>query len=131
MSLITRSGRSKPQGGGLELAVWYLIRLSGLGLFVLALAHFSILHFLFDPANQSADFIADQRWNSLIWRALDWLLLMLVLFHSFLGVRTVLTDYVKGGARTALLTGLYLVALMLFVLGSIVVLTLPLPGASG
>jgi succinate dehydrogenase / fumarate reductase membrane anchor subunit len=130
MSLITRSGRSKPQGGGLELAVWYLIRLSGLGLFVLALAHFSILHFLFDPANQSADFIADQRWNSLIWRALDWLLLMLVLFHSFLGVRTVLTDYVKGGARTALLTGLYLVALMLFVLGSIVVLTLPLPGAS-
>jgi succinate dehydrogenase membrane anchor subunit len=130
MSLITRSGRPKPQGGGLELAVWYLIRLSGLGLFVLALAHFSILHFLFDPANQSADFIAGQRWNSLIWRALDWLLLMLVLFHSFLGVRTVVTDYVKGGARTAVLTGLYLVALLLFVLGSIVVLTLPVPGAS-
>ncbi|HMJ79608.1 MAG TPA: succinate dehydrogenase [Candidatus Dormibacteraeota bacterium] len=127
MSLITRSGRAKPQGGGLELAVWYLIRVSGLGLFVLALAHFSILHFLFDPANQNADFIAGQRWNSLIWRALDWLLLMLVLFHSFLGVRTVVTDYVKGGARTAVLTGLYLVAAMLFVLGSIVVLTLPLP----
>ncbi len=130
MSMITRAGRARPQGGGLELAAWYLIRLSGLALFVLALAHFSILHFLFDPANQTAAFIADQRWNSLIWRALDWLLLMLVLFHSFLGVRTVVGDYVKGGARTALMTGLYLVAALLFVLGSIVVLTLPVPGAS-
>lgn len=130
MSMITRAGRAKPQGGGLELAVWYLIRLSGLALFVLALAHFSILHFLFDPANQTAAFIADQRWNSLIWRALDWLLLMLVLFHSFLGVRTVVGDYIKGGARTALMTGLYLTAALIFVLGSIVILTLPVPGAS-
>ncbi len=130
MSMITRAGRAKPQGGGLELAVWYLIRLSGLALFVLALAHFSILHFLFDPANQTAAFIADQRWNSLIWRALDWLLLMLVLFHSFLGVRTVVGDYIKGGARTALMTGLYLTAALIFVLGSIVILTLRVPGAS-
>ena len=38
----------EPAGGGFELAVWYLIRLSGLALFVLALAHFSITHFVFD-----------------------------------------------------------------------------------
>jgi succinate dehydrogenase / fumarate reductase, membrane anchor subunit len=126
MSVYSRSGRVRPQGGGLELFSWYLIRLSGLALFVLALAHFSILHFLFDPAQQDSEFIANVRWSSLFWRATDWLMLMLVLFHSFLGVRVVVRDYVKGGARTALLMGLYLLAFVLFVMGSIVVLTLPM-----
>ena len=54
-----RSGRAKPAGGGWELAIWYLIRLSGLGLFVLALAHFSITHFVFDPCRPEADWILD------------------------------------------------------------------------
>jgi succinate dehydrogenase / fumarate reductase membrane anchor subunit len=101
------------------------VRLSGLGLFVLALAHFSILHFLFDPSQETSSFIFGQRWNDLVWRVLDWSLLMLVILHSFLGVRTVVGDYVKGGARTALMSGLYLLALLLFVLGTIVVVGLP------
>ena len=126
MAVYSRSGRVRPQGGGIELFSWYLIRLSGLALFVLALAHFSILHFLFDPAQQDSDFIANVRWSSLFWRATDWLMLMLVLFHSFLGVRVVVRDYVKGGARTALLMGLYLLGFVLFVMGTIVVLTLPI-----
>ncbi len=63
MALFTRSGRARPQGGGFELFVWYLIRLSGLALFVLALAHFSILHFLYDPAEQDTNFITTQRWS--------------------------------------------------------------------
>jgi succinate dehydrogenase / fumarate reductase, membrane anchor subunit len=126
MSVYSRSGRVRPQGGGIELFSWYLIRLSGLALFVLALAHFSILHFLFDPAQQDSSFIANVRWSSLFWRATDWLMLMLVLFHSFLGVRIVVRDYVRGGARTALLMSLYLLAFVLFVMGTIVVLTLPM-----
>ena len=120
-----RINRPRPQGGGLEQASWYLVRLSGLGLFVLALAHFSILHFLFDPSQETSSFIFGQRWNDLVWRVLDWSLLMLVILHSFLGVRTVVGDYVKGGARTALMSGLYLLALLLFVLGTIVVVGLP------
>lgn len=120
-----RINRPRPQGGGLELAAWYLVRLSGLGLFVLALAHFSILHFLFDPSQETSSFIFGQRWNDLVWRVLDWSLLMLVILHSFLGVRTVVGDYVKGGTRTALMSGLYLLALLLFVLGTIVVVGLP------
>lgn len=128
MMLWTRSGRPRPQSGGLELAVWYLMRLSGLALFVLALAHFSILHFLFDPAEQTSEFIINERWNNLFWRAFDWLLLQMVLLHSFLGVRTVVLDYVRGGLRTVLVMGLYLLGAVLFVLGTIVVMTLPLPG---
>jgi succinate dehydrogenase / fumarate reductase membrane anchor subunit len=111
----TRSGRVKPAGGGWELAIWYLIRLSGLGLFVLALAHFSITHFVFDVTVQEADWI------------LDWLMLSMVIFHSFMGVRTVVGDYTRGGARAALTMGLYALALVLFAMGTMVVATLPFP----
>jgi succinate dehydrogenase hydrophobic anchor subunit len=91
-------------------------------------AHFSILHFLFDPAEQTSEFIANERWNTIFWRGFDWLLLMTVLFHSFLGMRTIVRDYVRGGGRTALLMGLYALAGILFVLGTIVVMTLPMGG---
>ncbi len=131
MALYTRSGRARPQGGGFELAVWYLVRLTGLALFVLALAHFSVLHFIYDPAIQNADFIISKRWSSIFIRAIDWLFLMSVLVHGFLGMRTVVNDYVKGGPRIALTMGLYLLAFVLFALGTIVVATMRLSGAAG
>ncbi len=127
------SGRVRPQGGsGLELAIWYLMRLTGVALFVLALVHFSILHFIFDPAEQTAEFIVNQRWNQLVWRVFDWLLLMTVLFHGFLGMRTVFIDYIKPPrARLISLSLLYIVAVALFVAGTSVILTLPMPGSRG
>jgi succinate dehydrogenase / fumarate reductase membrane anchor subunit len=125
MTLPTRSGRARPQGSGMELAIWYLMRLTGIGLFVLALTHFLITHVLYDPSEQTATWIAQVRWSSLFWRAFDWTLLMLVLFHSFMGVRTVVADYTRGGVRTALLMALYLVAIVLFAIGTLVVMTLP------
>lgn len=121
----SRSGRVKPQGSGLEVATWYLMRLSGLGLFVLVLTHYLILHVIHEPAAQDADFITQVRWSNQFWRAFDWLMLMLVLFHSFVGMRTVVIDYVRGGWRTLILSALYLLAFGLFVIGTLVVLTLP------
>ena len=121
----TRSGRARPRGGGLELAIWYLMRVTGIALFVFALTHFLIVHVIYDPAEQDASWIAQVRWSSTFWRAFDWSLLMLVLFHAFMGVRTVVVDYVKGTPRTLLLTGLYILAFVLFALGTAVVLTLP------
>jgi succinate dehydrogenase / fumarate reductase, membrane anchor subunit len=126
---VSRAGRARPQGGGFELAVWYLMRLTGLGLFVLALAHYLITHVVFDSAIQTAEWVAAERWSSVAWRTLDWLMLSMVLFHAFLGVRIVLQDYVSGGARTLLTMGLYLLGLLLFAMGTMVVVTLPLPGA--
>lgn len=116
-------GRAKP-GGGYELAVWYLMRLTGLGLFVLALSHFIILHVLYDPACQRATFIS-QRWADLGVRTADWLMLAFVCFHAFMGMRTIVQDYSHGGVRTVLTMGLYLGGLVLFVMGSIALLTLP------
>ena len=122
-------GRIRPRGSRRELLAWYTIRVSGLMLFVLALAHFSILHFIWDPGEQTADFIARERWNQLFWRGFDWLLLMSVLFHGFLGVRTVVMDYIHRPAwREFTLLLLYATGVILFVIGTQVILTLPSPG---
>ena len=130
---VTRSGRSRPQSDRFELAIWYLMRLSGLALFVLVLTHYLILHVLHDPAEQTASWIAEFRWNSMFWRAFDWLMLTLVLFHAFMGMRVVVADYTRGGLRIVLIGGLYLLAFFLFVIGTLVVMTLPVdrivPGA--
>ena len=126
MALYSRSGRPRPQRGGFELAAWYYMRLSGVALFVLALTHFSMQHFVSDPAEQTSEWIFNTRWNSLFWRAFDWTLLMMVLSHAFLGMRTVTMDYLKGGRRTLALTLLYLVGVAVFVMGTVVVFsTLP------
>jgi succinate dehydrogenase / fumarate reductase membrane anchor subunit len=106
------------------------MRLSGVALFVLALTHFSLQHFLFDPANETSQWIFDQRWNSVFWRSFDWLLLMMVVTHAFLGIRTVTMDYVKGGWRTLVLTVLYLVGVIIFVMGTSVVLSVQMPGGA-
>lgn len=120
----SRSGRVRPQSGGAELAIWYLMRLSGLGLFVLVLTHYLIMHVLHDPVDQDAAWIAI-RWSSTFWRAFDWLMLMLVLFHAFMGMRVVVIDYIRGGARTLVLSLLYVSAVVLFAIGTLVVMTLP------
>jgi succinate dehydrogenase / fumarate reductase membrane anchor subunit len=123
-------GRARPTSGGrLELAIWYTMRISGVALFVLALAHFSILHFIWDPADQTAEFVMNERWNQLFWRGFDWLLLMLVLFHGWLGVRTVIVDYARHPTlRVVLLAALLVTGIILFIFGTVVVLTLPMPG---
>jgi succinate dehydrogenase / fumarate reductase, membrane anchor subunit len=127
----TSRGRARPSGGRGDVASWYLMRLSGVALFVLALGHFSILHFIYDPAQQTAEFIQTHRWNELFWRGYDWLLLMLVLFHSFVGIRTIVLDYVHPPrARLIVVSSLYLLAAVLFVAGTLVVATMPGAGAA-
>jgi len=106
------------------VAVWYLMRLSGIGLFVLVLSHYLILHVLYDPSKQDAQWIAQFRWSSTFWRSFDWLMLTLIQFHAFMGMRTVVSDYTRGGLRTLLLSALYALGFGLFVLGTIVVMTL-------
>jgi succinate dehydrogenase hydrophobic anchor subunit len=100
------------------------MRLTGIGLFVLVLSHYLIMHVLYDPADQDSLWIGI-RWSSTFWRGFDWLMLMLVLFHAFMGMRIVVSDMSRGGTRTVLLSGLYILAALLFAMGTIVVMTLP------
>ena len=122
---VGRSGRMRPQGGGRELLIWYLMRLTGLGLFVLVLTHYLILHVFHDPADQTAQWIGQFRWNSTFWRVFDWAMLSLVMFHAFVGMRIVVSDTTAGSVRRVLLWVLYALGILLFVLGTIVVATLP------
>ena len=120
-----RSGsRARPSGSGFELAVWYLMRLTGLGLFVLAISHFLITHVLYDPAAQDSSFISE-RWANLSVRTADWLMLAFVVFHAFMGLRIIVGDYTRGGVRTVLTMGLYLLAIVIFAMGTIALLTVP------
>jgi succinate dehydrogenase hydrophobic anchor subunit len=122
-----RAGRVRPSGGGWELAIWYLMRLTAVGLFVTALAHYIIVHFLYDPKDQTAQWILDERWGSIAWRTADWLMLTFVVFHAFMGMRTVVQDYTKGGLRTVLTMALYIGAFIVFAMGTIAVMTLNFP----
>ncbi len=122
---VGRSGRVRPQGDRRELAIWVLMRLTGLGLFVLVLTHYLILHVWHDPADQTASWIAEFRWSSTFWRVFDWTMLMLVLFHAFMGMRVVIGDVLGGSARTVVMWILYAIAVALFLMGTQVVLTLP------
>jgi len=83
-------------------------------------------HFVFDPGDQGAEWVRQTRWNSVALRALDWGMLMAVLVHGFLGMRTVMQDYVPSRIKRGSLIGLYAIALLLFVLGTQVVVTLPM-----
>ncbi len=123
----SRSGSARPSGSGWEVAVWYLMRLTGLGLFVTALAHYIIVHFLYDPKDQTAQWILDERWGNVAWRTADWLMLTFVVFHAFIGVRTVLQDYVSGTARTLLTMALYMLALVIFAMGTFALVTIQFP----
>jgi succinate dehydrogenase hydrophobic anchor subunit len=124
MARITRAGSARPMSGGFELAVWYLMRLTALGLFVLVLAHFTIVHLIYDPAIQKADWIA-ARWSGAAWRTVDWLMLSFVVFHAFMGMRTVVQDYTTGSTRMVLTMLLYLVAFLIFAMGTIGLVTFP------
>jgi succinate dehydrogenase / fumarate reductase membrane anchor subunit len=129
MALYSRSGRPRPQSGGFELASWYFMRLSGVALFVLALTHFSVQHFLSDPKDQTAQWIFSEAWNSVLRRGADWLMLVIVVSHMTLGMRTVIMDYVKGGWRVLVLSALWLAGALVMAMGTIVVFTVKLPGA--
>lgn len=126
MSGVPRARQPRPKGRGRELTYWLLTRYTALALFVLALAHYTMTHFVYDSSEQTAEWIKQVRWNSLAVRFVDWLMLVIVMVHSSLGMRTVVQDYFKGRAQSVVLGLLYTLTAVLVALGSHVIITLPL-----
>lgn len=126
MSGVPRARQPRPKGRGRELTYWLLTRYTALALFVLALAHYTMTHFVYDSSEQTAEWIKQVRWNSLAVRFVDWSMLVIVMVHSSLGMRTVVQDYFKGRAQSVVLGLLYTLTAMLVALGSHVIITLPL-----
>jgi len=126
VSGVPRARQPRPKGRGRELTYWLLTRYTALALFVLALAHYTVTHFVYDSSEQTAEWVKQVRWNSLSLRFVDWSMLVIVMVHSSLGMRTVVQDYFKGRAQSVVLGLLYILTATLVVLGSHVIITLPL-----
>jgi succinate dehydrogenase / fumarate reductase membrane anchor subunit len=126
VSGVPRARQPRPKGRGRELTYWLLTRYTALALFVLALAHYTVTHFVYDSSLQTAEWIKEVRWNSLALRFVDWSFLIIVMVHSSLGMRTVVQDYFKGRTQRIVLGLLYGLTAVLVALGTHVIVTLPL-----
>lgn len=110
---------------GFELFSWFFMRITGILLFILALGHLVIMHIINSVENIDDLFVAE-RLNNPFWQIYDWLLLTLALFHGFNGLRIVIDDYVHGsGWRLFYQSLLYVLTLVFFVAGSMVIWTFP------
>ncbi|GAC1349805.1 MAG: hypothetical protein NVSMB27_26340 [Ktedonobacteraceae bacterium] len=120
---------AKPAGGGFETFSWYFFRVSGVLLIFLVIIHLIIMHVTTDVAKTTYDFVA-ARYSNPLWRLYDWLLLTLSLLHGMNGLRVVIDDYVRGRAARLTLMSLAGTLLLVFLmLGTITLITFPVPGA--
>jgi succinate dehydrogenase / fumarate reductase, membrane anchor subunit len=106
-----------------ETWAWFFMRISGLVLVFLALAHFSITHLVHDVTNTNSLFVSD-RWNNPLWRIYDWTLLSLGLLHGVNGLRMITDDYVRApGKRAATKAVLYGVTFTMLVYGTFTIVS--------
>ena len=116
---------ARPGAGssGWETFSWYFFRISGVGLLFLALFHVFDMHIAADVSATNYDYIA-ARYANPFWRVYDLLLLTLALLHGLNGLRIVCDDYIKArGVRLAVLSGLFLVALTFWLMGTMTIVT--------
>src|SRR5207244_8002415 len=83
----------RPAGSSFELWSWYFFRVSGVLLLVLAFGHLLIVHIVNNVDVINYELVA-LRWQSIGWRAYDWLLLFLGLVHGQNGLPIVIGHYV-------------------------------------
>ena len=114
-------GHPRPSGG-IELAAWLFMRISGLVLLALALGHLFIMHVFNSVHSISYDFVA-QRYLRVFWRGYDMAMLWLAMIHGVNGARTLLDDYLKPPWRGWAVKLLYAVGCAFLGLGSWVIFT--------
>ena len=122
----------RPAGGGFESAAWYFMRVSAIGLFVLAILHLLLNHVIHDVSCTSYDLVA-LRYANPYWRVYDWLLLTLALLHGMNGLRVVVEDYVQDRAwQVRIVSALAALTLTFFMVGTVTLITFqPVAGSLG
>ncbi|TAM78854.1 MAG: succinate dehydrogenase [Acidobacteria bacterium] len=116
------AGRPRPQGG-IELGAWIFMRVSGVVLLFMVLAHLAIMHIINNIEVINYHFVAE-RYATPFWRTYDVVMLWLAFIHGLNGVRVMIDDYVgSSGWRIFSLAALYVLGFMFLTLGSLVVLT--------
>lgn len=79
-----------------RLIVWVLVRVTGLLLALLVLAHFAHTHIINDVADTDSEFVT-QYFDSLLFILWDWLMLVLAVVHGAAGIWVAITEY--GGSH--------------------------------
>jgi succinate dehydrogenase / fumarate reductase, membrane anchor subunit len=114
--------------GGFEVHAWFFMRISGLLLVILALWHWTIMHFMNRLHVQSADWIIE-RYQNVFWPTFDMVLLIFAMVHGTNGMRYIIDDYVRNPTYRVLALGLlYGLAFIFTVLGAIVIVMIPFSG---
>jgi len=112
------TARSRRPKQSFETWSWFFMRVSGLVLVFLALAHFAITHIVNDVVETDAEFVY-RRWDNPLWRTFDWVLLALALFHGLNGLRWSIDDYIRNRQARALVKAvIYTVSGVLFAYGT-------------
>ncbi len=117
--LTPSGGRVRPSGG-MELAAWVFMRISGLALLGLALGHLFIMHVFNSIHGINYDFVAG-RYAGVFWRGYDLAMLWLAMIHGLNGLRTLMDDYLRSPVRGVAVKGLYLVGAVFLLLGTWVI----------
>ena len=118
-----RSARTR-SSGNFEKYSWIFMRVSGVFLVFLVLGHLLIMNVL-DGGVQRINFgFVAGRWSSPFWQVWDLLMLWLAMLHGTNGMRTVINDYAdRDSTRFWLKTLLYIAAVFIVILGTLVVFT--------
>jgi succinate dehydrogenase membrane anchor subunit len=116
------AGRPRPQGG-IDLLAWIFMRVSGVVLLFMVLAHLTIMHIINNVEVINYHFVA-VRYATPFWRTFDVVMLWLAFIHGLNGVRVMIDDYVSShGWRVFSLASLYVLGFVFLALGSLVILT--------
>ena len=113
--------RVKPSGG-VELAAWLFMRISGIVLLGLALGHLFIMHVFNSVHVIDYNFVAG-RYAGIFWRGYDLAMLWLAMIHGLNGVRTLIDDYLHPPGREIAIKAMYLLGGLFLILGTWVILT--------
>ena len=116
--------RTRTSRSSFELYAWLFMRMSGILLVVLVLGHL-LVNLVLGSGIQAVDFaFVAGKWTNPFWQVWDLLMLWLAELHGVNGLRTIINDYTeRDGSRFWLKALLYLSAMIVLVLGTLVIFT--------
>jgi succinate dehydrogenase / fumarate reductase membrane anchor subunit len=115
--------RTRPRSN-FEMYSWLFMRMSGLLLVVLVLAHLFIMNIADGGVHRVGFAFVAGRWASPFWQVYDLAMLWLAQLHGTNGLRVIINDYAQRPAtRFWLKMLLYTATSLVMVLGTLVIFT--------